>query len=638
MTYTARQLATWDTQALLALPEQVFEVKFDDGIAQIQRRELIYGAICWRMYNVLPPCPTSIRHSVNGREISTMLHATIMGEILWDAVDHNPTVEVDWDRATRELYASTNEIYNALIQEAAAHVETINAEHFIDIMLEPSIAKARAEVKPTTLSIDTLYATVQSTMRESPALRNNPVVRSVMTGMLDSSQVAQCVGARGFMTDIDGHIFRDPVISSYAGGVMTALQSLIDSRSASVAALTNGTPLRKTETFNRRIQLLAGVMGTFSMHDCRSPHHLKWMVGSGDLKHLNGMYYQNEQGGYSRVTLKSAELVGKTINVRTVLTCMSPDPTRPCEMCFGELASSIPKGTSVGHASSVALCMPATQGALSTKHLIRSAHASTIQFSEEELRYVRHSTDGMSVLLNPRLKGKKLWLEIAASEAQNIGNVKYVSGVRELRLESTSQITTIGLTSIDASGMESRVDILVTDTTARASISYEMLEHIQRAGFTVSPRGNFQIPLDDWDYNAPVLVLPAKHISMVEQMLTIVGFFGSTRKAGKKVLADSKSPEEALRALHAVVNARLSVNLAYLALLIKCCMARNPADGDYRIPHYGNAVHFITMDTAIYRRSMAAMMAYQRHSYQLKDPVQFLLRNRPDHLLDPILM
>lgn len=637
MKYTARQLASWDTAALLALPEQPVEVKFDDGELTMPFREMVYSAICWRLYNVLPTSVTSVRHAVAGREISTSLHATIMGEILWDAIDNSKGAVVDIDRATREIYRSTNEIYNALIQQGSANVETINAEHFIEIMTEPSIAKARAELKPTNGSIDALYSTIQTAMRESADLQRNPVVRAVVTGMLDSSQVAQCVGARGFMTDIDGHIFRDPVTSSYAGGIMTALQSIIDSRSASVAALTNGTPLKKTETFNRRIQLLAGVMGTFSMHDCGSPHHTSWTVGSGDLKHLNGMYYQVADGQYARITLKSTDLVGKTIKVRTVLTCMSPDPTRPCEMCFGELAAAIPKGTSVGHASSVALCMPATQGALSTKHLIRSATAATIQLSEEELRFVRMSADGNAILLNPRLKGKKLWMEIAASEAQNIGNVKYVSGVRELRLESTSQITTIGLISLTPEGLEARMDILVTDTTAKASISYEMLEHIQRAGFTVSSRGNFKIPLDDWDFNSPILILPAKHIPMVEHMLSIVGFFGSTRKAGKKVLADSKTPEEALRALHAVVNARLSVNLAYLALLIKCCMARCPADGDYRIPHYGNAVHFITMDTAIYRRSMAAMMAYQRHSFHLKDPVQFLLRNRPDHLLDPIL-
>lgn len=652
--YQARdlaQMAVSDPDRLWSLPDGPIRVQFDDGVLETFTRQTIFSAYCWKFYVYYPESPALMRHHMGSQILSSDTHLDLLGRVMFDLYDAReamgkPMSIADIEDMCRQVYQSTNSIYNEFSYRLEAYVRTISILDFIEVVEHPEIKKANANAKPNQLSIDETYKAVTKVLKDPKELLENPIARSAKNGQVSLGQILQCVAPRGFVTDIDSNIFRHPIMSGYVHGIRNIGDSMVESRSAAKSLINAETPLQKTEYFNRRLQLFAASVQRLHLGDCGSKNFMTWRVGSKHLRDLAGKYYLDGDK-LRRLRTEDRHLIGEEIRMRSVLFCEHPDPQGVCSTCFGDLALSIPSETNLGHVCATALCEQASQSVLSTKHLDGSSTVDTIELSEYEQNYLRVGTNPNTLKLSDSLEDYRVVMTISNKEAPHLSDVMYVENVNDLQLSFISELTEIQLTTTGKNREESTI-LPVAVGTRKSSLSHALLAYIKQHGWNLTANGNYSIDLKDWNNEEVLFELPLRHMNMLDYIKVIEVFIratsatkatsSSTAKAAKmRTLKDFTDPVAALKEFYSIVSSRLVVNIGHLEILVLASMIRSYKHLDFSIPRPGNKVEFGSFSKVMSGRSLSSAIAFERQGELLLDPNTYLIDHRMDHPMDSLL-
>lgn len=642
----AKELVHWDKERLWALPNTNFKVVFDDGVIESHGRAIIFSVYLWAFYRLYPDMPSSVRHHLGNRRIGSSTHMDILNTLFWDCYDAYKAKGIELDREVmmRQMYETDNEFYNDMTYRLEPYVTSIDITDFIEVVEHPVVKTANREIQPNNLSIERTKKKIKDVLLDPKEFIGNPIANNAKNGLTSMTQIIHCVGPRGNLTEIDSKVFPHPVLTGYVHGLRSFEDSAKESRSASKALANAEVPLQTTEYFNRRLQLMAATIKNLHEGDCGSTEYISWLVAPGDLIPLEGKFYLTEQG-LKIVRRTDRHLVGESLMLRNVFGCIHPDPQGICSTCYGELALSVPRDSNIGHVAATMLCEQASQNVLSTKHQDDISNIETLQINEFDQGYIQLGSDPNTVRLADRLEKKRVFITLPAKDASRLNDVQYVEDVTKLQLTSISQIPHIKMTVVGRNS-EDHVVLPVSIGSRLASMSHELLSYIKDHGVNTTAQGDYQIDLKDWDIENPLLVLPMRHLNMLEYMNVIAAFLRASStdsKDGKKAykgrtLRDFETPETALVEFNRIVNSRLRVSISNLEVLIYATMVRSPANLDYALPRVGNAVHFAPFSFLMSRRSLSAAMAYEHHKRVLFDPTTYLIDNRMDHPLDEVMM
>lgn len=634
--YQAKALAAMSREQLWALPDGPMKVQFDDGILDTDNRATIYSVYLWPYYSRFPNMPALKHHHLGSLRIGSETHMTLLERVIQDClVAYNE--ELDIEELCKMAYVATNEMYNDFTYNLESNVTSISILDFVKVLRHPVIRKANDTAEPNRLSIDKTHAKIEGVLLDPKELVGNPLAIVARNGLVSMSQILQCVGPRGYLTDVDSHLFPHPIMRGFAHGLTSLHDKMIESRSAAKALTFTEKPLQETEYFNRRLQLLAATLSTIVPGDCGSDRYMNWFIEGNDLSVLAGKYYLADKG--LRVLQESdTQLRGTTVKLRTAFHCKLPNSNSVCAVCFGKLARSVPKGTNVGHVSATALCEKVSQKVLSVKHDDKSSAGDVMELSEIDQKYIRVVSEPPAIKLAGRMANRHVVLTMKASEASRLPSIEYTDDVRELNVANISDLVAVELSFIGSKDLP--VVVPVSAGTRHSSMSHELLDYIKQKRWSVDAQGNYSVDLCDWDIEQPLFMLPLKHINMLDYMKTIEAFLKASRTStgGKRSLLDHDTPESALREFNQLVSSQLKVNIAHLEILVKVTMVASSKNKDYRIPLDGNVVEWGTFSDIMANRSLSAAMAYEKHKQVLNDPGTYLTTIRPYHILDPILM
>ena len=376
--------------------------------------------------------------------------------------------------------------------------------------------------------------------------------------------------------------------------------------------------------------------------DCGTTNYMPWLVQPEDIDVLDGKYYV-ERGRLKRfISTQAAEqgLIGKVLQFRSVLTCISPHPRGFCEMCYGEMRHGIVAGTIPGHVAATFIGEKISQILLSTKHLDRSASSGGFDISSYNQQYVKFLPARNAIVLADNMNVKNLTLVVDANEAARLPDVKLVEDINLLQPTLVSSLSrvqlTITTTNRKSETTKENIILPVSSGKHMASISKELLQYIKDNDWTTTPNGNYSIDLKNWDQDLPLFTLPAKNANMYEYLGSVVKFLaGGDRKAS---IVAHKNAFDALLEFHSIVSARLSINIVYLEVVIFSCMIRSAVHNDYRLPLYGNDVVFGKFATTVAARSVSALMAYQYQLKALNNPASYMIEHRPNHPFDALMV
>lgn len=653
--HRARDLWNLDKESIWALPNGRLSIQFDDdSVHDLDTKSTIYSWYMGVYHRLYPDTPLLPRHHLGDRQIKKGTELTLLGNGLFDCKSAYGD-KVSMETLGEIAYQTQNEFYNDMTTRLKPYVSTISILDFVEAMDHPEIKSANEDVQPTQLSIDQTYDRIWNVLTREGELKGNTVARMAKSGLVSKGQILQCVGPRGFLTDIDSNIFKRPILTGYVWGMRTLADSMVESRSASKALIFAKDPVAESEYFNREMQLVASTLTRLHRTDCGSTDYVLFKVRTSDLDRIAGKYHRLSDGSLEEISRDDRHLVGRVVQMRSVLKCHHPDAYGVCSTCFGSLAHSVPNETNIGHVSVTVMCEMISQNVLSTKHLDSSSKVDEFEIGEFEQRYIRSGTDvsirakaskeeaesNTVIKLAERLSKRNVQLTLAEQQAANLSDIDYTD-INKLTPSNVTDLTEVQITVEEDDGFKETVTVPVSMGARRSWLTVEALEYIKQHGWKLSDRGNYVIDLTHWDNNLPLFQLPLKHTDMVQYMKTIKSFImaaGETpRGKSTKTLKDFPSVDRGLVEFYNLISSKLKVNIAHLEAVILSAMICSEEDHDHRLPRPIADGELGSYRRNMEMRSMGTSMAYERQSKRLTDIRSFIYRKRPDSPFDNLLM
>lgn len=554
----ARNLLKLSTQELWGKLAGMFILTFDDGEVITNDRETVYSSYVWDMHRQYPDTPLLVKHHLqtltSKKRLGTDTHLKLLNAALWSVYDtyvHSvPDKTQLLDTLAKRVYEISNEMYNDLSYRLEEYVTSLDITDFVNVTTHPTLVKAMDESPNTQDGIDGVYKTIQNLFKTEPSFQMNPLVKAINSGLANKGQALQCVGPRGFLTDIDSNIFRTPIKRGFTHGIRSMYDFSIETRSAAKSLIYSTEPLQQSEYFSRRQQLVCMNVRHLHTGDCGSEKYLSWLVRDArfsnesaeesadindqfdengeeankvanryqsDLTTIAGKYYLDEATNTLKVVhVTDTHLYGKTIKMRSPIAgCNHPDPYGICEVCYGETALAIPANSNLGHITCVSMTGVLGQNILSTKHFDGSSVVEGIVLDQFQKKYLNAPVNGNSYFLNDTIKkSKKVKFVFRAKDATGLTDIELVSNISKLSLARVSEFETVGLHITDRQDNTEEVSLDVHINNRLSSMSYDMLDYVRSKKWEVVNNDFYSVDMSEWDYKKPILVLPLRHFNM----------------------------------------------------------------------------------------------------------------------------
>lgn len=648
----ARVLLQYDTEQLWdILGVYKFILVFDDGIeVETTSREAIYSSYFWDLIRAYPNTPLLAKHHVSsilkGGYLNAKTHIKMLQSLYWDVVDtYGLDTPMKRDPLAKLAVDVSNDHYNKLSYRVEAFVVSIDILDFIEIESSPKVAEQMENLKPTAESINTCYDTIKEVIYKDDTYLHNGLVKACRSATVDIKQVLHCVGPVGFPTEVDSSVMPTPILRSFTQGMRSLYNLMAEERSAAKSLFFSEDPLEQAEYFARRLQILCMSVERIHYTDCGSEDYVQWylkpdqrdpvdnhVTRPGDLNFMEGKYYVDEATGHLKILKKSdTHLYGTTIRMRSALTCKHSDIAGVCSVCFGDLASNLPTNTNLGHVCAATMTQQTSQSVLSTKHHTASATAEPVQLNPIARNYFMNGHDRNAYYLKKEVKSTAK-LVVSQRDAEGLTDILLTSRFEDLSPNRISSIDTL-FVQFQRGDEFVTTPVTVSQHTRKAMLSGDFLRYLTNKGWETDPGGTFIFDLSDWDCSKPLLKIPEMEYSYAQHSTQIAAIIESNMQdIGDRMRPES--PVKTLTELFDLVNAKLSVNIACLEVIIYASMVASGAEGRFGLARGSSEASLGVANYVIWNRSLGGAYTYESQADVIIDPASFIQGDRPDTPLD----
>lgn len=250
----------------------------------------------------------------------------------------------------------------------------------------------------------------QLMIEEIDILKNTPNDLQPMlhsgAGIKDK-QLAEFSIIGGLKPDVNGNTIPIPINSNFlVGGLNNVTNYFVDSQAGRKSVILNKTSMGLSGFFAAKCMMSASTVGLSKslvksinkkknmgkhrhIQTCNSKRPLLYEIKNEEcLKKINRRFYYLDSDMSEMKCInakKDKHLIGKTIYLRSPMTCTCPDGI--CEACYGELAfTNSEKYFNIGAFASSKLNNTIQQNILSTKHLL-TTNSEELLFSDDFYRF-----------------------------------------------------------------------------------------------------------------------------------------------------------------------------------------------------------------------------------------------------------
>ena len=543
----------------------------------------------------------------------------------------------------RKMMVIVNTIYNDLVYSNLEYAHSSNVLDYLDIQMQPELLDAlkKVEEKKDIESINNSYEVLDKVIKTNPALSSNSVGRSYISGMINPNQVKQVLASRGYVTEIDGKIFKEPIASSFTLGMTNMYDMAIESRSGAKALFLSNVAVQDSEYLARELQLVGMVVERMEHTDCGNKDYVDWYVrkpgetNKSDISNLVGKRYLNLNTGKEEIITSSHTfLEGTTIKLRSAYKCKLKDKHKICSTCYGELAYGIHKHTAFGHINISTITQKITQNILSTKHLTTSASTDVIRINDIAKKFfVVKDKNGYA--FKSGILGKansKISIIINQNEAFGIKDIT-ADNIYKLDPARVSRIESITLMVESKKNVE-YFPINIKDGHKYGSFTVKMLEYILSNGFTLDREDRYIIDLSNFKSVVPIISLPQIEYNFLDLATEIKNILKSMNKIGNERFAET--PESITQKLFDLLNSKLDINIALIEVMVYAFTINSYKDGNYDLGR-NNQQELADIRHIMPNRSLGGAFAWEYVANTIMDPHSFINKNRTDHPLDVLL-
>ena len=633
-----------------SLPDKCI-LAFDNGEKlETNKKHIIYTSYYWdilRHYpNIIITSKHFLTHHIQKKPYGSDTHRSLIESFYKDIImSYNLITPLSRDSLNELIFQVNNNAYNELSTRLYEYMSSIDILDFIDATETPEIIKIVKDCDQTEEAVSRASNDIYKVLIHSPALDNNRLAKACRNQIVRINQVIQCIGIRGYNTDVESTIFEHPIMTGYVRGLHGLHDSMIESRSAAKALLFAKEPLKDSEYLSRKIQLLAMTLERVHYTDCGSQKYLDCFVqpevkdefgnvtDRGWFYVLQGVYFYDDSIKVVRpLTLEDNHLIGKWIKIRSPIAgCDHPDPQGVCSVCFGELSQNIQPGANIGHLTGSILGQIISQLILSTKHHEKSANASFIKLGKIAQQFFTTDAKRDKYYLNEGIKDKDFYIEIDKDELTNLNDIVQVENITYSDISRTSAIREVAFFNNSI-----REVIKVNINNRYGILSAQFIEYLKHKKWSINARYNYVFDISDWDFRQPFIILPKKQFNNSDLSNEIKQIIEGKvenllKRNGKEAIIEN------LWELFRLINSQLTVNFSIIQTILYASTLVDPLNDDARLPKDSQEAGLGVLDRTMSSRSLGAFFAFQDTARQLIRPISFFELERQDSVMDVFL-
>lgn len=670
-------------------------VVFDDGVEKpLTYKEVIVNRYIWEVLKLYIDVPILssfdiTNYYVNGSYVSNTFNKAY--EVIIDYLVHNvfePHQGLsNMPDVWKEIQETFNIIYNDVVFSNLSYITNLDIMEFLEIATDERLIKDMRKVKEvdvndghaTSEAVHNTYKTLDNIMKDG-SYPDNKLVNGYISKTMKIGSLQQILASRGKITTLSGEVYKHPIASSFTTGMYGIDELLMESQTGAKALKTTSSNISDSEYLARKLQLAAANIQRVIVGDCGQPKYVDWYVapesGAGEepakahLPSLVGKWFFNEETGQEEyITKKHTHLVGKTIKLRVAYGCKCIDKRCICSKCLGLMSYSLPPQTHLGHFACTALSQKVTQGMLSTKHNTASADGSPIHINPParydfeikansttlvclKKKYSPKNDEESTMNAFDNKKDFDIEIKVAADAFRGLADIAPNTDIKKFSPFAVSELHDMFLVKTNkTTGEVLEIPVEIKKSKRFGSFTTEFLLHVQKVQFSMDADNYIHIPLEDWDFALPIIVIPDVEFNYATFVANVSRLFGSTYISGhtvgrKKAEVDSEdgdifsiaTQDGFLYRLFTEVSTKLDVNIAHLEVIVAAFSVENFEAGEYGVAHGASTAVTKNIKTILFHRSCGGIYAYQEHLDSMLDPKQFDLTNNVNHLMDVFLM
>lgn len=638
MDLNARDIFNQPRQAVWNIPDGLHEVMYEDGIVNTEtKKDLVLNRYAWEIMQTFPNTPLLSVWSVNAiigdgnfdsNTIPKLLEAIFRNVCLFNNIHFYK----DKEPLLRISYQASNWIFNEVVHRISSNVTTIDAVDFINLVNSKEITQIHKDLEPSIRSVENTYVGIRNYIKASPV--SNRLAAAYKSKAVNDNQANQCIGPRGFVTDLDRTVFRQPIMNGYIRGMGNLFEMLAESRTAAKSLNAQESHVRISEYASRRVQLLTMTVAETEPGDCGSTEYMDMLMTPKRLRNMKGVYYLTPETNELRyLDGYEEELSDKIIKIRTPFGCRHPVETKVCSVCLGKISENLKENSNLGYTMTSFLMEKLTQSILSTKHLIRSVRKTVIQLEGMAVKYF-NIKNGDEYYLNKSLDLTNIEIILPGNRMNRLTDILSLQHTN-VSLTRAGELDSVGMRDVSKkTPFTESINISYRDR--ESVITKEFLDFIKKTSFETDARGNFIIPLAGYDKREPMFVTPLKE----DNVLVFVNKIADVIEKTKSLKGKPVNPYDKFIELFDMVLERFECNLTIVGVIIYAVTARNALEGDYRLGRNSPFTTCVDATTLFRNRSISQLLVYERQTPELiKKPLGLFTGNkRTDHPFDVLFI
>jgi hypothetical protein len=204
---------------------------------------------------------------------------------------------------------------------------------------------------------------------------------------INRKQLTQAIGFVGLKPDIDGSVIPVAIEDNYLNGLKSLESYYINAKGTRKALITNSRMVRRSGYLTRKLSLsMIDRYHDNNVLDCNTEHFVLFEVKDQKrISQVEGRHYYDINNNNEKISelktihVNDNDLIGKTIGLRSPITCAHKDV---CRTCYGSELSEINRDLNTGLISVLYLTNPLTQKLLSAKHLL-TTNTDKVEWGEK---------------------------------------------------------------------------------------------------------------------------------------------------------------------------------------------------------------------------------------------------------------
>ena len=650
-----RALYKLDFEDLIRLKTDL-PIQFENGsVIKVFHKELIVSILLTRFLpewniKILPDILIS-NYYTNGYFSSssyTKLYSVLYYRIIKEYLEPNNLYN-EYEFILKDMYKTINFFQNEFVSRIQDYNIGIEISDVLPIALDEEIILSIKKVneEPTQANIEKSYKVLDKIIKEGK-YKDNIMTLVYQSGMVNINQLRQLFGSRGFLTEINSKIFKQPMVNSFTLGFKNMYEALIESRAGAKALYMSTNAIRKSEQVAREFQLATMPVEEIVYTDCGNRDYIEFyvrpkevdengkVIWNGDLQNLIGSKYMNEKGEWETITPDHKFLEGKTIKLRSILHCKLRNKKQICSACYGDLVYGLFKHSNLGHINVTNITRDISQSLLSTKHLLKSASASEITLDSVASQFfVIKNTD--KLYIKPNLVGKKntrVILHIPQTQVLGLRGLETLN-LLNINISKLSRIK--GFTLEIRKGDKSEFyPIKIKNGNRGGFFTLEFLFYIKKKGFSIDENDDYAIDITDIDPKKTAII---KYERAEFDFNALSSEFASLIAKRRYVLQNGRRTSEftaevLVQKIFDLLNKKLNINIKKIETLVYGFTVFDLDKDNYDLGRNSKYLDVVGLKYAIDYRSIGGSFGWSRLLQKIFNPYLMVEDNKPDHPMD----